>query len=151
MPVVGGAFFGRAIIDDEPCRIPFRFLTWTNLPCWKLKLEWPFSGLRINHPWRCRWFRRCVINGRWSNCRLSRCCFGYWRRCAPIRAASTTSAISAIQPDIEPRRRGWYNSVEDAGNSGKCWMCGNTQSLDHQTAVEWRITHALYIEQMRKH
>ena len=29
-------------------------------------------------------------------------------------------------------------------------MCGNTQSLDHQTATEWRIKHALYIEQMRK-
>ena len=63
-------------------------------------------------------------------------------------AASTTSAISAIQPDIElGRREGWYNSVED---SGKCWMCGNTQSLDHQTAIEWKIEHALYIEQMRK-
>ena len=34
--------------------------------------------------------------------------------------------------------------VEDAG---KCWMCGITQSLYHQTAIEWRIKHALYIEQ----
>ena len=24
-------------------------------------------------------------------------------------------------------------------------MCGSTQSLDHQTAIEWRIKHALYL------
>ena len=35
---------------------------------------------------------------------------------APALAASTTSAISAIQPDIELEDRGvGYNSVEDAG------------------------------------
>ena len=38
---------------------------------------------------------------------------------------------------------GWEEFVEDAG---KCWMCVVTQALDHQTAIEWTIKHALYIE-----
>ena len=87
------------IIDDEPCRIPFRFLPWTNLPCWKLKLDRPISGLRINHPRRCRLFRRCVINGRWSNCRLWRCCSGYRRR-----LRSCLSCINNVSHLCHPTR-----------------------------------------------
>ena len=71
-------------VDDEPCRIPFSFLPWTNLPCWKLKLDWPFFDTRINHPWRGRWFRRCVINRRWRDCWLWRCCLDTGGACAPV-------------------------------------------------------------------
>ena len=35
------------IVDDEPGRTLLGFFTWTNLPCRKLKLEWPFLGLGI--------------------------------------------------------------------------------------------------------
>ena len=37
------------IIHDKSSRIDFWFWTRTNLSCWKLKFNWPFSHLRINH------------------------------------------------------------------------------------------------------
>ena len=66
------------IIDDKPCSMSLRFLAWTNLTCGKLKFHWPFSDLRIEHPWRGRWFRRRVISGRRHHGPW-RCCFGRWR------------------------------------------------------------------------
>ena len=67
-------------IDDEPCRVPFRFLLWTNLPCWKLKLDWPFFNTRTNHPCVERSLVPSVCH-QWKMEGLSlwRCCFGYWR------------------------------------------------------------------------
>ena len=61
---------------------------------------------------------------------------------AAASAASTRSAISAIQPDIELEERGLigYNSVEGAEEAG----CVKTQSLNHQTAIELKIERALY-------
>ena len=60
---------------------------------------------------------------------------------AAASATSTRSAISAIQPDIELEERGAIgcNSVEGVEDA----RCESTQALDHQTAIDLKIEHAL--------
>ena len=62
---------------------------------------------------------------------------------AAASAASTRSAISAIQPDIELEERGLIgcNSTKGVEEAG-CVKAHNP--LDHQTAIELKIEHALY-------
>ena len=54
--------------------------------------------------------------------------------------ASTASAISAIQPDIDLEGLG----VGDPLDRARDWACESTHSLDQQTAVKLRMRHALH-------
>ena len=91
-------------IGDEPCSIPFRFFPWTNLSGGKLKFHCPFDCLRINHPWRSRWFCWSIVNRGEGIIDLGGAALDNGGAGPPVSAASTTLAKSAIQPDIEPRR-----------------------------------------------
>ena len=91
------------IIDNEPCSIPFRLFPWTNLSSGKLDFLCPPFGLRIMHPWRGSWFRQSVINGRWSNQWLWKCCLENWRSWC-----SCLSCIDNISHLCHPtRHRPW--------------------------------------------
>ena len=113
-------------IDDVPARIPFR-VPWTNLPCWRLKLNWLFSHLRINRPWRCSWFRPCVINEWWSSCRLWTCCLDTGVETPPCRANGPFSWSLFIRQKVifcHPPFSVCKIVVVEKGLSGiQCWCC----------------------------
>ena len=90
----------RTVIDHPPDDKPFRFFSWTNLPCRKSKLFNISWNWNFHRPWRYSWFRRCIINRHCLNGRY-RCIGG----AGAASCASNASAISVIQPDID--LEGW--------------------------------------------